>query len=382
MKNRNIAFLTEYDARNINRWSGTAYFMSATLRDHGFNVEYLGPLKENFQWYIRLLNFYYNKFSNKKYLPQAEPLRLKSFASQASEKLKKLNVDIILTPNLWSIAYLKSEKPVILWADCTFAAMVDFYPYYTNLCLKSLKDGNQAESLTLNNCRLAIFASDWAARSAIEKYGINPEKVKVIPYGANIICKRTFDDALKLVETRPKRPCKLLFIGKIWTRKGGDVAVETAEILNRRGLETELTLVGSLPKNVKNLPSFIKPIGFIDKSKPEGKQLIEKLFSEAHFLIVPSRAEAYGIVFCEANSFAVPSLATNVGGIPTVIKDGINGKTFPLNVSADDYANYLLTIMNNYDNYKPLALSSFNEYKTRLNWDSAIEKVKSLIESI
>jgi glycosyltransferase involved in cell wall biosynthesis len=78
----------------------------------------------------------------------------------------------------------------------------------------------------------------------------------------------------------------------------------------------------------------------------------------------------------------VPSLATNVGGIPTVIKDGINGKTFPLNVSADDYANYLLTIMNNYDNYKPLALSSFNEYKTRLNWDSAIEKVKSLIESI
>jgi glycosyltransferase involved in cell wall biosynthesis len=101
----------------------------------------------------------------------------------------------------------------------------------------------------LNNCRLAIFASDWAARSAIEKYGINPEKVKVIPYGANIICKRTFDDALKLVETRPKRPCKLLFIGKIWTRKGGDVAVETAEILNRRGFETELTLVGSLPKS-------------------------------------------------------------------------------------------------------------------------------------
>jgi len=382
MNNRNIAFLTEYDARNINRWSGTAYFMSTTFGKSGFNIEYLGPLKENFLLYLRLLNFYYNNFSNKKYLPQVEPLRLKSLARQSKRKLKRINPDIVLSPNLWSIAYLKSEKPVVLWADCTFGTMVDFYPDYTNLCPKSLNDGNRAETLTLNNCRLAIFASDWAARSAIEKYGINPEKVKVVPYGANIVCERTYDDVLKLVETRPKRPCKLLFIGKIWARKGGDIAVETAKKLNHLGLETELTIIGSLPKDVKSLPNFIKPIGFIDKSKPEGKQLIERLFSEAHFLIVPSRAEAYGIVFCEANSFGVPSLATNVGGIPTVIKDGINGKTFPLNVSADDYANYVLNIMNNYDNYKPLALSSFNEYKTRLNWDSAVAKVIELIENI
>ncbi|HON06934.1 MAG TPA: glycosyltransferase family 4 protein [Verrucomicrobiota bacterium] len=382
MNNRKIAFLTDYDARNINRWSGTAYFMSTTLEKSGFDVEYIGPLKENFQCYIKLLDFYYRNFSNKKYLALTEPLRLKSFAKQAQRKLKKINPDIILSPNLWSIAYLKSEKPVVLWADCTFAAMVDFYPYYTNLCRKSLNDGNRAETLNLNNCRLAIFASDWAARSAIEKYGANPEKVKVVPYGANIICNRTRDDILKLIEGRPKRPCKLLFIGKIWSRKGGDIAVDTAIKLNQLGLETELTLVGSLPGDVKNLPDFVKPIGFIDKSKPEGKQLIERLFAEAHFLILPSRAEAYGIVFCEANSFAVPCISTNVGGIPTVIKDGVNGKTFPLNASADDYANYLLTIMNNYDNYKPLALSSFNEYKTRLNWDSAVAKVKSLIESI
>lgn len=383
MKPISIAFLTEYDARNVNRWSGTAYFMSSSLKERGFHIEYIGPLKERFQLYIRALNYFYNHFSKKKYLPMAEPLRLKSFARQAKRKLEKINADLLLAPNMWSLAYLDYEKPMILWADCTFASMVDFYPYYTNLCKKSLKDGNRAESLALKKCRLAIFASDWAACSAIKNYGIPPDKVKVVPYGANINCSRTLEDVEKLIASRPDRPCRLLFIGKIWTRKGGDIAIEVAKTLNRLGLETELTLIGSLPENPNQLPPFIKPLGFIDKSTQQGKEEFDRLFSQSHFLIVPSRAEAYGIVFCEASSFGVPSLATNVGGIPTVVRDGVNGKTFPLSCSPEDYAKYVYSIMSDYNNsYKNLAVSSFNEYKNRLNWNTATEKIKEFIQEI
>ncbi|MGC8744459.1 MAG: glycosyltransferase family 4 protein [Verrucomicrobiia bacterium] len=374
MRPLRIAFLTEYDARNVNRWSGTAYFMSQSLKECGFIIEYIGPLKERFQFYIRAMNYFYKLFSKKNFFPFATPLRLKSFARQARKKLAAINYDLVVAPNMWALAYLDIKKPSVLWADCTFASMVDFYPDYTNLCAKGILNGNRAESKALRRCALAVFASEWAANSAISYYGVSAEKIRVIPYGANIVCSRRLEDIEKLVQSRPARPCKLLFIGKVWERKGGDVAVEVAKTLNRLGLETELTLVGSLPKNPGTLPSFIKPLGFIDKSTDEGKTKIERLFSESHFLIVPSRAEAYGIVFCEASSFGIPSIATNVGGIPTVIKDGVNGKTFTLTATPEEYAKYILSIINNYDEYKKLSFSSFNEYRNRLNWSVATKK--------
>ena len=132
----------------------------------------------------------------------------------------------------------------------------------------------------------------------------------------------------------------------------------------------------------KTFTRFCKSIGFISKSTQEGKKKLNKLFEESHFLIVPSEAEAYGLVFCEANSFGVPAISRKLGGITTIIKDNINGITFEKNENKNEYINYIYHLMNNYDKYKKLCLSSFNEFKTRLNWDTAGEKVKELIEEV
>jgi glycosyltransferase involved in cell wall biosynthesis len=356
--------------------------MSQSLAQRGFDVEYVGPLQERFQLYIRCLNYFYKHFTRRRYFPFASPMRLKSFAFQARRRLEGLNYDVVVAPNMWGIAYLRIEKPVVLWADCTFGSMVDFYPDYTNLCARSLREGHRAEFKALQGCSLAVFASEWAAESAIGYYNVPKEKVKVVPYGANIICSRRLEDIERMIESRLRCCCKLLFIGKVWQRKGGEIAVEVAKELNRRGLETELALVGSLPDNADKLPAFIKPLGFIDKSKQKGKEQLERLFSESHFLIVPSRAEAYGIVFCEASSYGVPSIATDVGGIPTVVKEGVNGKRFSLTASVEEYASYIYSIMNNYEEYKKLAISSFIEYETRLNWKVASERFGQLITDL
>jgi glycosyltransferase involved in cell wall biosynthesis len=100
---------------------------------------------------------------------------------------------------------------------------------------------------------------------------------------------------------------------------------------------------------------------------------------ESHFLIVPSRAECFGVVFAEASSFGLPSLATNVGGIPSAIRDGKNGQTFPLAANPDEYSDYIERFMSSKEEYKKLALSSFTEYSERLNWFSAGRRVTDLI---
>jgi len=96
-------------------------------------------------------------------------------------------------------------------------------------------------------------------------------------------------------------------------------------------------------------------------------------------LILPSRAEGYGNVLPEANSYGVPCLVTNTGGISTVIKDGLDGQLFSVDADISEYCRFILDLFSDPSKYKELALSSFNEFETRLNWAVAGEALKNLL---
>ena len=238
------------------------------------------------------------------------------------------------------------------------------------------------ESLALQRSKLAIYSSEWAAKTAIEFYGTNPNKVKVVPFGANINTNRSLERVSDSIESRSKSKCKLLFIGVDWVRKGGSIVYEVAKKLNQLGQPTELTVIGCKPILEEPLPEYIKSLGFISKASEEGRQRISQLISEAHFLIVPSQAECYGIVFCEANSLGVPCISTKVGGIPTIIKDNINGKLFDSAADVEQYFTYILNLFSNYSEYKKIAYSSFREYNSRLNWNTSGQIIKELLSTI
>jgi glycosyltransferase involved in cell wall biosynthesis len=167
-----------------------------------------------------------------------------------------------------------------------------------------------------------------------------------------------------------------------WIRKGGELAVKVAADLNRRGIKTRLHVVGIRNHNLKKLPDFVINHGFISKSTEAGKAKLNQLFTESHFLIVPSKAEAFGIVFCEAASFGLPSLATDVGGISTPVVNDISGRTFSLQSDEKEYADYILSKFLNFKEYENLACSSFNEYETRLNWGVAGKSIMNLLKTL
>jgi len=202
----------------------------------------------------------------------------------------------------------------------------------------------------------------------------------VVPFGANIQCDRTAEDVKLLTARKNFDVCRLLFVGVDWKRKGGDQAVRVAEALVKRGVPTELHIVGCDPP--AGLPPFVKQHGFVSKKTVDGAQLLDRLMSESHFLIVPSLAECYGVVFAEASSFGLASLATNVGGIPAVITNGLNGQMFPLWVDPNHYADWIVPLMRNREAYAKLAETSFAEYQNRLNWDVAGCSVRKLLEEI
>jgi glycosyltransferase involved in cell wall biosynthesis len=143
------------------------------------------------------------------------------------------------------------------------------------------------------------------------------------------------------------------------------------------GFRTELNVVGCKPP--VPVPEFIKVHGYVSKRSEKGQEYLSRLFSQAHFLLLPTRAECSSIVLAEAGSFGVPSITTSVGGLSTVIKNNVNGKLFPLGADVNEYCRYIKGTLGQRAMYHKLALGSFYEYEHRLNWDVAGRAVMDMI---
>jgi len=171
--------------------------------------------------------------------------------------------------NALPIAYLRSKEPVVLWTDATLASLVDWYPYFTKLCAESVRQIHALESAALEHCALAIYPSKWAAQTAIDTYKVDPAKLRVVPFGPNMESGQTREEIERTIDSRPSHPCKLIFIGTHWLRKGGDVAAQVAVALNKAEIQTELTVIGCSPPADERIPDFVNVVGYLDRTKAQ-----------------------------------------------------------------------------------------------------------------
>lgn len=376
----NIAFSTTHDAHNVHSWSGVVYNTAQSLTAQRANLQFIDKLAIPFDYPLRVKRKLYD-LAGKKYLLDRELFVVRDFARQIRSRADK-STDVFFSPGSTPMALLECTRPKVFYSDATFASLMGGYDAYTNLCAETVRNGSAIEQASLDSCAAAIYASDWAARSAIEHYRADPAKVHVVPFGANVFHDLTADDIRDAIRLRPRKVCKLLFVGVDWKRKGGDKALAVWKALNEGGLPTELHVLGIPELPVSPLPKGVVNHGFIGKTNPEGLTTIARLYLDTHFMILPTQAEAFGFVFAEANAYGVPNLAPAVGGVPTAVRDGIGGQLFDPDAPAKAYAAFIVSLFHNYDRYESLALSAFNEYKTRLNWGATGQRLMELIRSV
>ncbi len=378
--NKNISYVTIYDSCDIHQWSGCSYYIAKALTDQGNRLDYIDNLECKADLILRAKRRFY-KIRKKVHIIDREPSVVEKYSEEILRRIDP-KCDIIFSPGSVPISLLETNKPKVFYTDATFAGMVNFYDSFSNFSPETIKHGNYLEKRSLETASMAIYTSEWAAQSAIEFYKVNPEKVKVVPFGANLSEEKSFKDLEPILRSKEKKELHLLFIGVDWKRKGGDMAVSVARSLNERGIKTTLHVAGLDTIPIEPLPYFVLHHGFISKSTREGTEKLNSLYNKCHFLLVPSKAEAFGIVFAEANSFGVPGISTNVGGIPSAIRDDINGKKFSLTDCADVYADYIQEIFLDQKRYKELCHSSFNEYAQRLNWKVSGKLLSDHINSL
>jgi len=148
--------------------------------------------------------------------------------------------------------------------------------------------------------------------------------------------------------------------------------------LQARKIPATLTVVGCGPPERIDLPGLMF-IPFLDKNNAEDLERLDALYRQADFFILPSRCECFGIVFCEAAAYGLPSLATRTGGIPEVVLEGQNGYTLPPGEGGEAYAARIAEIWSDLPRYRALRASSRWAFETRLNWDIWGEAAARLI---
>jgi glycosyltransferase involved in cell wall biosynthesis len=375
-----LGYLSFYDASDVFHWSGLVYNINKALELAGAEVIRLDnrnfdiPLIKLLEKSIRL------KTRSQKFIPELD-LRVLKRNSKSILKNIPEGLDAILSPGTRLLYFLDTQLPIYFYTDATFQGINDYYEKYSNLTKTMKNNGHLIDKEVIDKSRMAFYSSEWAAKSAIETYCANPDKVRVVPFGANIEHEYSKTEIDRFVSSRITiSECNLLFVGVEWYRKGGDIALNVARALNESGLNTKLHVVGLSNIPEKNLPAYVVNHGFLRKQEPSEKEMLDNLYKSADFLVVPSRNEAYGLVYPEANSYGVPAIGSDTGGVPTIIKTGVNGMIAPLHSPVQDIVNFISHYKKNPGEYRKLALSSFHAYKKTYNWAVAGKTIVDCIQ--
>ncbi len=374
-----FAFNDYLDPKRIDSWSGLPYFIWHALEKNGAEVTLL-PLASGHRKLRRLMKFAIAKMVfRKRYLRDRDAGLLGSYARQIEAALEGKDFDFLFCLGTAEIALVQCNVPIAFWVDASFAGMLNFYDSFTGLQAISIREGNEADAALLERAALAIYASDWAAKTAEANYPVLASKLHVVRYGANLKKAPSTSEIHQLIEQRSRDVCRLLLIGVDWKRKGVDIAVAAMEVLSKRGMQAHLTIVGCQPPPNTRLPANVEVVGYVDKATPAGQAQIDGYLRESHIFFMPSRAEAYGLVFCEACAFGLPCVATEVGGVPSIVESGANGWLLPIDSTADEYASRIQELWTHREVYEAAARNARQRFETHLNWDVATNQVIELM---
>lgn len=269
--------------------------------------------------------------------------------------------------------------PTFTFSDSPWMAWLEVYKGYYAAPVGAGRFAAR-EREAARRCTGAIYGSEWARQDAVKRFGMPPEQVHVQPMGAAWYPDE--DDAAieAAVRARSADRVDLLFVGKEWERKGGPLAVEITRGLRAAGVDARLLVVGVRPELPATDFEFVELFGMLKRSDAAEAARLKNLLLASHFLVVPTLAECFGLVFAEAQAFALPPVSRAVEAVPSIILDGKTGILQPKEDGPEPYVRRMLALLRDRHAYNAMALAGREHFKRRLNWPAFGRGIVQVIE--
>jgi glycosyltransferase involved in cell wall biosynthesis len=375
-----IAYLTNEHAHDKRSLSSSLYYMERALEQHCGEVTYLERVLSWEKRYVARLMQEATKHIFKRRIVERRLLFVaKKQAKVAAQRIAGQQFDVIVAPDgAPDIAFLQTDIPILLPMDLTFRLQRTANPEFSRLLGICASQGEMMERAAFQKASKLLFSSPWAARSAVEDYGIEPQKVHAIFWGTNLDHTPPQEQVLA---KKLSGECRLLFMSLGWQRKGGDIAYDTLLKLHEMGIQAELTVCGTTPPpGIAHEHMTVIP--YLDKNDEQQAAEIEKLYAMSDFLILPTRADCVPNVLGEAYAFGVPAIIADTGGIADVVRNGENGYVLPYEARGEAYAQVIAELYRDEQRYRLLVQSSRATFETHLNWDAWGMTVKNILNEM
>lgn len=146
-------------------------------------------------------------------------------------------------------------------------------------------------------------------------------------------------------------------------------------------VKSKLLLVGDGPE-LTTACKLINELGLDDKVLLLGKQEnLAELYSISDLKLLLSEKESFGLVLIEAMACGVPTIGTNVGGIPEVIEDGVDGYICELG-DIKDIANKAVNVLSDFELHKKMSNQAINSVQQKFNSERIVNNYEDLYYSI
>ena len=215
-----------------------------------------------------------------------------------------------------------------------------------------------------------IAVSHLTKRIIVERYGIAPDKVRVIHNG---IEPKTVAASLP-----PERPCEktVLFLGRITMQKGPEFFIHTAAKVLAKYNNVRFIMAGwgdLGPRVIEQvaamgLGSRFRFTGFL-----RGRE-VERAYRAADVYVMPSVSEPFGLTALEAIQYGVPVILSKSSGAAEVISAGAMKCDF---WDVDEMANKIVSLLKHRELGEALCRCGAAELLT-LTWDSAASQCIAL----
>lgn len=204
---------------------------------------------------------------------------------------------------------LLASIPSVVSTDATFLQGAFHLPYRrpTRFTASAVRAAQAFERRVYDAATLLVAQSEWVADSLRRAYGIDPERIRVIPFGLTV-------DGPPV--RRPADLPEITFVGATLDRKGGYRLLRVfRERLRGRCVLNLVTRDQVAPEPGVRVHADFQP----------GDPRLPELLARSSVFAFPTEMDNSPYSVLEAMRAGVPVVATRVGALPEMVEDGVSG---------------------------------------------------------
>ncbi|MDA8271886.1 MAG: glycosyltransferase [Actinomycetota bacterium] len=258
---------------------------------------------------------------------------------------------------------------------------------------RAIPDDDISEELRIEEESKIIYCSDQVLASCeVEAfeisslYNLDRSRISIVPLGVDHAFFSPGDRGMaRTAVGLPTTGKMVLFVGRIQPLKGADIAIESFIKISDRIPEAFLVMVGgpsgpfgadeiSKIKRLVAKERLTERVYFFD---PQPHEVLSSFYRAADVGIVPSRTESFGLVALEAAACGVPVVASDVGGLKTLVVHGSSGYLVTKR-TAEEFSRYLVKVLDDTALTESLKIAA-NSLSASYRWRDAALRFQSVL---